>query len=164
MTIEASYEQVAKMSAKWRRQSQRIVFTNGVFDLLHFGHAHYLAEARRKGEKLIVGVNDDASVRRLNKGPERPIHCEADRKALLEHLQSVDVAVVFHEDTPLRLIQAIRPDVLVKGGDYDPDCTDPTSHKYMVGSAEVRSWDGTVVVVPLVEGHSSTGIIKKLGA
>lgn len=164
MTNKASYEQVAKLSAKWRRQSQRIVFTNGVFDLLHLGHAHYLAEARRKGEKLIVGVNADASVRRLNKGPERPIHNEADRKALLEHLQSVDIAVVFHEDTPLRLIEALRPDVLVKGGDYDAACTDPTNPAYMVGSAEVRSWGGVVVAIPLVEGHSTTGIVKKLGA
>lgn len=130
-----------------------LVFTNGVFDLLHPGHVDVLRGARQQGDALIVGINSDASVRRL-KGPSRPIHTQRDRVYVVAALQMVDAVVVFDEDTPLELILAIHPDVLVKGGDYDVTT--------MVGANEVRGWGGKVVVIPLTEGHSTTGTIGRL--
>jgi len=147
--------------AAWRTAGDRIVFTNGVFDLLHRGHVTYLAAARALGDRLVVGVNDDASVRRLGKGPERPINGAADRCAVLEALRAVDATIVFSEDTPLRLIESIAPDVLVKGGDYDPDVTDPTDPRYLVGREAVLGRGGEVVAIPLVAGHSTTAMIRR---
>ena len=132
----------------------RVVFTNGVFDLLHPGHVDVLVAARRAGDALVVGINSDASVRRLSKGPERPIRSEAERAYVLAALEAVDAVVVFDEDTPLRLVQELTPDVIVKGGDY----TEAT----IVGAAEVRARGGQVVVVPLTPGQSTTAIVKKL--
>ena len=147
--------------AAWRAAGDRIVFTNGVFDLLHRGHVTYLAAARALGDRLVVGVNDDASVRRLNKGPERPINALEDRCAVLEALRSVDATIPFGEDTPAALIEAIRPDVLVKGGDYDPDERDPNHPRYLVGREAVLAAGGEVVAIPLVAGHSTTAMIRR---
>jgi D-beta-D-heptose 7-phosphate kinase/D-beta-D-heptose 1-phosphate adenosyltransferase len=140
----------------WRRRARgRVVFTNGVFDLLHPGHVDILANARAQGDALIVGVNSDDSVRRL-KGAARPVRNEQERAYVLAALRDVDAVVLFPEDTPLQLIRRIRPDVLVKGGDYTRDT--------VVGADDVESWGGRVVIVPLVPGQSTTSIIEKLRA
>jgi D-beta-D-heptose 7-phosphate kinase/D-beta-D-heptose 1-phosphate adenosyltransferase len=135
------------------RQARTLVFTNGVFDLLHPGHVDVLLAARREGDALIVGLNSDASVRRL-KGPGRPVRSERDRAYVLAALAMVDAVIVFDQDTPLELIELLRPDVLVKGGDY----TEST----IVGAAEVRARGGRVVVVPLTPGQSTTSIVETL--
>lgn len=141
---------------EWRRSVRgRVVFTNGVFDLLHPGHIDILADARLQGDALIVGVNSDDSVRRL-KGPSRPVRNERERAYVVSALESVDAVVLFAEDTPLELIRRLRPDVLVKGGDYTPDA--------VVGRDDVESWGGQVVIVPLVPGQSTTAMIEKLRA
>lgn len=141
-------------AGKWRKSvSGSVVFTNGVFDLLHPGHVDVLAAARAEGDALVVGVNSDESVRRL-KGPTRPVRSDADRAFVIAALECVDCVVIFPDDTPLELITALRPDVLVKGGDYDEST--------IVGAREVKSWNGRVVVVPLTPGHSTTSIIEKL--
>jgi D-beta-D-heptose 7-phosphate kinase/D-beta-D-heptose 1-phosphate adenosyltransferase len=138
----------------WRDAAAgRIVFTNGVFDLLHPGHIDALVGARRAGDLLVVGLNSDESVRRL-KGPERPVRAEAERAYVLAALAMVDVVVVFSEDTPLALIMAMRPDVLVKGGDY--------VESTIVGAREVRAWGGEVAIIPLTPGQSTTSIIQRL--
>jgi D-beta-D-heptose 7-phosphate kinase/D-beta-D-heptose 1-phosphate adenosyltransferase len=138
----------------WRTEVRgKVVFTNGVFDLLHPGHVDVLLGARRHGDALVVGVNSDASVRRL-KGPTRPVHGEAERCYVLAALEMVDAVVVFDEDTPFELIGVLKPDVLVKGGDY--------TETSIVGAREVRAWGGDVVVVPLTPGHSTTSTIEKL--
>jgi D-glycero-beta-D-manno-heptose 1-phosphate adenylyltransferase len=139
---------------EWRgSQPGRVVFTNGVFDLLHPGHIDVLLGARREGDALVVGVNSDDSVRRL-KGPSRPVRSSAPRCYVLAALQMVDAVVEFEQDTPLDLITTLRPDVLVKGGDYDEDS--------IVGAREVLAWGGRVVVVPLTPGHSTTSTIDRL--
>jgi len=130
-----------------------VVFTNGCFDLLHPGHVTYLEAARGLGDALIVGLNSDDSIRLL-KGPSRPINQLEDRAHMLAGLRSVDLVVPFSEETPIRLIQTLLPDVLVKGGDYDPDA--------IVGAKEVREAGGEVVVVPFLDGHSSTSLIGKI--
>ena len=140
----------------WRAatQSGRVVFTNGVFDLLHPGHIDVLLGARKCGDALVVGVNSDDSVRRL-KGPERPVRSGTpERCYVLAALSMVDAVVVFDEDTPFELIGALRPDVLVKGGDY--------SEASIVGAREVRAWGGDIVVIPLTPGHSTTSTIERL--
>jgi D-beta-D-heptose 7-phosphate kinase/D-beta-D-heptose 1-phosphate adenosyltransferase len=153
----------SELCRSWREAGERVAFTNGVFDVLHLGHATYLAESRRRADRLIVGINSDASVRRLAKGPERPIHRAEDRAALLSCLRFVDAVVVFEEDTPLDLLLVLRPDLLLKGSDYDAACADATDPRYIVGSAEVRSWGGTVETVDLVPGHSTTSILARGG-
>ena len=138
----------------WRAsQRGRVVFTNGVFDLLHPGHVDVLLGARRCGDSLVVGLNSDASVRRL-KGPQRPIRTEAERAYVLAAFEMVDCIVLFEEDTPLQLVRALRPDVLVKGGDY----TEAT----IVGAEDVRSWGGDVQVIALTSGQSTTRIVQTL--
>ncbi|HZP24430.1 MAG TPA: bifunctional D-glycero-beta-D-manno-heptose-7-phosphate kinase/D-glycero-beta-D-manno-heptose 1-phosphate adenylyltransferase HldE [Terriglobales bacterium] len=138
--------------AAWRRAGQQIVFTNGCFDILHIGHIRLLEKARRLGDRLIVGLNSDDSVRRL-KGGSRPIVSEPERARVLAALGSVDAVVTFAEDTPLGLIEALRPDVLVKGGDYVED--------QVVGAREVRAWGGRVHLVPLVPETSTSRLIRK---
>lgn len=139
---------------QWRGTvSGSLSFTNGVFDLLHPGHVDVLLGARQQGDALVVGVNSDASVRRL-KGPQRPVRTAAERCYVLAALAMVDAVVVFDEDTPFDLIQVLRPDVLVKGGDY--------SEASIVGAREVRAWGGNVVVIPLTPGHSTTSTIERL--
>jgi rfaE bifunctional protein nucleotidyltransferase chain/domain len=139
----------------WRESlgRRKLVFTNGVFDLLHPGHVDVLWAARSAGDALIVGVNSDASVRRL-KGPGRPVRMERDRLHVLAALGMVDAVVLFDQDTPIDLIRLLRPDVLVKGGDY--------TEETIVGAADVRSWGGRVEVVPLTAGQSTTAIVEKL--
>ena len=138
----------------WRRaQPGRVVFTNGVFDLLHPGHVDVLVGARQRGDALVVGVNSDASVRRL-KGPARPVRSEAERAYVLAAFAAVDAVVVFEQDTPLELVRRLAPDVIVKGGDYSPDT--------IVGADVVRARGGEVVVIPLTPGQSTTSIIHKL--
>lgn len=139
---------------RWREGvTGRVVFTNGVFDLLHPGHVDVLTAARRAGNALVVGINDDDSVRRL-KGPTRPVRSAAERAYVLAALAVVDAVVVFEQDTPLELIRLLEPDVLVKGGDY----TEAT----IVGAPDVRARGGDVVVVPLTPGHSTTATLARL--
>ncbi len=140
----------------WRAAGERVVFTNGVFDLLHRGHVEYLAEARALGDRLIVGVNTDASVRKLAKGPGRPLVAEADRAAVISALRSVDLVVLFDDDTPERLIREVRPDILAKGGDWAKEA--------IVGGAFVESQGGRVVTVPLRAGFSTTALIERMRA
>jgi len=147
-----SREELVTRVALWRASGERIVFTNGCFDLLHVGHISLIEQAHRFGDRLIVAINSDASVSGL-KGPSRPIVGERERGRVLAALAAVDAVVVFDEPTPLQLILATRPDVLVKGGDYDADT--------VVGAHEVLSWGGQVKIVPIVEGYSTTQLIAK---
>ena len=153
--------ELIELRTKWASEGEKVVFTNGVFDLLHVGHLHSLESAKSYGTRLVVGINSDASVRELGKGPDRPIHGERDRAKLLSSLSCVDAVIVFSQNTPLELISALSPDVLVKGGDYDPTCEDRTHARYIVGSHEVRNVGGTVHTIPLLPGHSTTKILNK---
>jgi len=137
----------------WVAAGDSVVFTNGCFDILHRGHVTYLGQARRLGQRLIVGLNDDASVRRL-KGPSRPIQALADRAIVLAALRCVDLVVPFSEPTPLELIGLLQPHVLAKGGDYSPDA--------IVGAELVKSDGGRVEVLPFVEGYSTTSILARV--
>jgi len=137
-----------------RREGKRVVFTNGCFDVLHAGHVDYLRFARSKGDALIVGINDDASVTRL-KGPERPVNGIDDRMSVLAALEVVDAVVPFHEDTPKLLIEQVSPDVLVKGEDY--------KDKVVVGAEWVESHGGQVVLAPLLKGRSTSNILSRAG-
>ncbi len=137
----------------WRAAGERIVFTNGVFDLLHRGHVEYLAEARALGDRLVVGVNGDASVRRL-KGAARPLVKAEDRVAVLAALRSVDLVVVFDDDTPARLIEAVRPDVLAKGGDWPLE--------RIVGREFVEQYGGRVLSIPIRAGHSTSALAERI--
>jgi D-beta-D-heptose 7-phosphate kinase/D-beta-D-heptose 1-phosphate adenosyltransferase len=136
-----------------RREGRRVVFTNGCFDLIHRGHVEYLRQARGMGDLLVVGLNTDRSVREL-KGPQRPLNSQDDRARVLAALEMVDYICLFDEDTPARLIQAVVPDVLVKGGDYGPD--------EIVGRDTVEAAGGKVVTVPLTNGYSTQGLIEKI--
>lgn len=142
-------------AAAWRSAGQKVVFTNGCFDLLHIGHITLLEDARREGDRLIVAINSDASVQEL-KGSSRPIVGERERARILAALAAVDAVVIFNEPTPLQLIQALQPDVIVKGGDY--------SEESVVGAKEVRSWGGCVKIVPTVAGFSTTKLIARAAA
>ena len=146
--------EAVRLVAELRQQRRVIVFTNGVFDLLHPGHVRYLAEARRQGDALIVGINSDASVRRLSKGPNRPLTPEHERGELLGALTAVDAVVIFDEDTPLEIVAALQPDVLVKGADWAADA--------IVGREVVEARGGKVVRIPLAEGYSTSAIIERL--
>ncbi len=137
-----------------RPRSESVVFTNGCFDLLHRGHVEYLTAARQLGDRLIIGLNTDASVRRL-KGPARPVTTELDRAIVLAGLSCVDAITFFDEDTPRALISLLLPDVLVKGGDYRP--------QDIVGKSEVEAAGGRVVVLPYIEGKSTTDILQRVG-
>lgn len=136
------------------RLPRPLVFTNGVFDVLHRGHVTVLAQARAFGAALVVGINSDASVRRLGKGDDRPVNPEADRAAVVAGLESVDLVIVFDEDTPFRLIGEIRPDVIAKGGDYDMDA--------LAESALVRSWGGSAVAIPFLHARSTTSLLARI--
>jgi rfaE bifunctional protein nucleotidyltransferase chain/domain len=137
----------------WKSEGKKVVFTNGVFDLLHLGHITYMAKAAELGDKLIIGLNADASVKRL-KGENRPVNDQSNRAALLATMYFIDAVVVFEEDTPLNLITHIMPDILVKGADY--------SVENIAGAKEVLANGGEVKTITLVEGHSSTNIINKI--
>lgn len=149
----AGRESLASHRHRWALQGLKVVFTNGCFDILHEGHLRYLAAARDLGNVLVVGVNSDASVRRL-KGPERPVNSESSRLLMLAGLVVTDLVVSFDEDTPLELIRELEPDVLVKGGDWTED--------RIVGSDLVRARGGEVYSLPFHEGFSTTGLIGKI--
>jgi D-beta-D-heptose 7-phosphate kinase/D-beta-D-heptose 1-phosphate adenosyltransferase len=148
-----SREELVHRVAWWRLQERKIVLTNGCFDLLHVGHVHLLREAARQGDVLIVAINSDDSVRRL-KGGNRPLISAAERAALLAALNSVDAVVVFDEDTPRELLEEVRPDVLVKGGDYRED--------QVVGRRRIAEWGGSVVLIPLVPDRSTSGLVERI--
>ncbi|MFA5287361.1 MAG: D-glycero-beta-D-manno-heptose 1-phosphate adenylyltransferase [Candidatus Omnitrophota bacterium] len=143
--------QLIKIILRFKNQGKKIVFTNGCFDLLHYGHAKYLEEAKKNGDILVVGVNSDASVRRI-KGKKRPIVGEKNRLHLVAALKSVDFAVLFKEDTPLNTIKELRPDILIKGADW--------RKKDIVGADFIKSYGGRVSTVKLVKGLSTTNLIK----
>jgi D-glycero-beta-D-manno-heptose 1-phosphate adenylyltransferase len=144
-------DQLAAQIAKLPRP---LVFTNGVFDILHRGHASYLAQARALGASLVVGVNSDASVKMLGKGDDRPINSEADRQALLAALESVDMTILFAEQTPVNLIDKVHPDIYVKGGDYEIDTLAETTL--------VKSWGGKAVAIPFIYERSTTSLLGKI--
>lgn len=131
-----------------------VVFTNGVFDVLHRGHATYLARARALGASLVVALNTDASARRLGKGPDRPLNNEEDRAVLMAALESVSLVTWFDEDTPLELITELQPDILVKGGDYDMDT--------LAETAVVRRYGGQALAIPFVDGYSTSALVRKI--
>lgn len=150
-----SLEAVATQARAIQAQGKKIVFTNGCFDILHPGHIELLRRARPLGDCVVVAINSDTSVRRI-KGEKRPLICEEERAEILAALEMIDYVCVFGEDTPLEAISRIRPDVLVKGADWE--------HEGIVGRAELESWGGTAVALPLVEGQSTTGIIERVVA
>jgi rfaE bifunctional protein nucleotidyltransferase chain/domain len=138
----------------WSDLPRPLVFTNGVFDLLHCGHVSYLTAARSMGASLLVGINSDASARRLGKGPRRPINVEADRATVLRALRAVDAVVVFDTTAPLELLDACRPDLYVKGGDYDIE--------RLAETALVRSWGGHAMALPFLDGYSTSEIVRRM--
>lgn len=152
--FEAKIVPPSELPARVASCARPLVFTNGVFDILHRGHATYLAEARALGSTLLVAINSDASAKRLGKGPDRPLNGLADRAALIAALESVDLVTWFDEDTPLQLIRACRPDVLVKGGDWKPET--------IVGASEVRAWGGSVHSIPFRYQLSTTALLEKI--
>ena len=143
-----------QLTARVTKLPRPLVFTNGVFDILHRGHASYLAQARALGASLVVGVNSDASVKMLGKGDDRPINSEADRQALLAALESVDMAVLFAEQTPVDLIEKIRPDIYVKGGDYEIDT--------LAETRLVKTWGGKAIAIPFLYERSTTSLLGKI--
>jgi len=147
------WQSAAEQIRNWQSSGRCVVFTNGCFDLLHPGHIDYLTRARELGDALVIGLNDDDSIRRL-KGPERPVNPLPDREVMLAALRAVDLVVPFGEDTPLALVKTLLPNRLVKGGDYRADD--------IVGAAEVRAAGGEVVVMPFVDGHSSSSLIRRI--
>jgi rfaE bifunctional protein nucleotidyltransferase chain/domain len=156
-----SIEEAQKRIALYKLKNESLVLTNGCFDVLHLGHVRYLAAAADLGRHLIVAINTDDSVRRLGKAPNRPINPNDARATLIAALGFVDLVVFFNEDTPLEVITALNPDVLVKGADYDKNEMDPSQKSYIVGSDIVRKNGGNVETIDLVEGYSTTEILKK---
>lgn len=160
MKLPADPDFLSKISAREQLREQvallprPLVFTNGVFDVLHRGHVSYLAQARALGGSLVVALNTDASARRLGKGPERPLNPLADRAIMMAALQSVDLVTWFDEDTPLELITEVRPDILVKGGDYDMS--------RLLETAVVQAYGGRAFALPFVEGYSTTALVRKI--
>lgn len=146
-------KEITALSKQLKSEGKRIVFTNGCFDILHSGHVFYLQKAKQQGDILILGLNSDASVRRL-KGEKRPINSENDRAVVISELKSIDFVVIFEEDTPQEIISQIVPDVLAKGGDYKKED--------VVGKEIVENNGGEVVIIPFVDGKSTTNIINKI--
>lgn len=144
----------AALAARVAELPRPLVFTNGVFDILHRGHVTYLARARSLGASLIIGLNSDASARQLGKGPDRPLNAEADRACVLAALESVSLVTLFDEATPLALLGLVRPDCYVKGGDYDIET--------LAETALVRSWGGTARAIAFVDGHSTTALVRRI--
>ena len=154
MGVVLSSEGAAAWADELRLRGRKIVFTNGVFDLLHPGHVRYLAAARRLGDALIVAVNSDRSARALEKGPDRPLNRDVERAEVLAALESVDAAVIFDEDTPHALVMALQPDVLVKGADW--------AEGRIVGADIVEARGGAVVRIPVAEGYSTTRLVERI--
>jgi D-beta-D-heptose 7-phosphate kinase/D-beta-D-heptose 1-phosphate adenosyltransferase len=148
-----SREELKKIIDRYRQEGKKIVFTNGCFDILHVGHTRYLAEAKKQGDVLIIGLNSDESVRSL-KGKERPLIPEKERADVIAALESVDYVTIFHERTPLELIEYLKPDIIVKGGDW--------KEENVVGRESVAKWGGRVIIIPEVKGSSTTNIIEKI--
>ena len=153
-SFESKVCPLEQLTARIAKLPRPLVFTNGVFDILHRGHASYLAQARALGASLVVGVNSDASVKMLGKGDDRPINSEADRQALLAALESVDMAVLFAEQTPVDLIEKIRPDIYVKGGDYEIDT--------LAETRLVKTWGGRAIAIPFLYERSTTSLLGKI--
>ncbi len=152
--VISDINQFKKTIAQWKFKQEKIVFTNGCFDLLHRGHIEYLAEAAQLGDRLVIGLNADASVKTLNKGINRPIKDEDSRAIILAALHYTDAVILFSEPTPLKLINEVKPDVLVKGGDWKVE--------QIIGSKEVKSWGGETKTIPFLEGYSTTSIEQKI--
>ncbi|MBS1238465.1 MAG: bifunctional heptose 7-phosphate kinase/heptose 1-phosphate adenyltransferase [Deltaproteobacteria bacterium] len=148
-----SREELKKIIDRHRKEGKKIVFTNGCFDILHVGHTRYLTEAKKQGNILVLGINSDESVRSL-KGKERPLIPENERADVIAALESVDYVTIFHELTPLELIEYLKPDILVKGGDW--------KEKDVVGRELIEKWGGRVIIIPEVKGSSTTNIIEKI--
>ena len=151
--IENNWDEAKKQIYDWKLSGQKIVFTNGCFDILHRGHVEYLTEAKACGDKLVTALNSDSSVRSL-KGEARPIQSQEDRAVILDALESVDLVVIFDQETPEKIIKTLLPDVLVKGGDYTPDT--------IIGADIVPENGGEVKVIPFRSGQSTSGIIEKI--
>jgi rfaE bifunctional protein nucleotidyltransferase chain/domain len=152
--FESKICSLAELEVRIAKLPRPLVFTNGVFDILHRGHASYLAQARALGASLVVGVNADLSVKMLGKGDDRPINSEGDRLALLAALESVDLVVLFAEQTPVNLIEKIRPDIYVKGGDYEIDTLEETRL--------VKTWGGKAIAIPFLYERSTTSLLGKI--
>ena len=152
----------AQLIQMWQLKGDKVVFTNGCFDILHQGHVSYLASAASEGNRLVLGLNTDDSVKRLGKGDDRPINDEHARAMVLASLGFVDAIVLFDEDTPIDLIQSLEPNILAKGADYDPEETDTNSSRYIVGSDWVKQNGGDVIAIPLIEGFSTTNTLAKI--
>jgi D-glycero-beta-D-manno-heptose 1-phosphate adenylyltransferase len=146
----------SELNARVATLARPIVFTNGVFDILHRGHVSYLAQARALGASLVIGLNSDASARGLGKGADRPLNAELDRACVLAALQSVDLVTLFDEATPVELLKLVRPSLYVKGGDYDTELLEETKW--------VRSWGGQACTLPFVEGYSTTALVRRIRA
>ena len=144
----------SELAARIGALAQPVVFTNGVFDILHRGHVTYLAQARARGASLVLGLNSDRSARGLGKAPDRPLNNEGDRAAVLAALESVSLVTLFDEPTPLALLKLVRPDLYVKGGDYDIES--------LAETALVRSWGGAAVALPFVDGYSTTALVERI--
>lgn len=155
-------ENVTEKIAEWRKENKTVVFTNGCFDIIHRGHIDYLAKAADLGDKLIIGVNSDASVKRLGKSSSRPLQDELTRAMILAALEFVSIVVIFNDDTPLGFIKLIQPDMLVKGADYDAKETNKENKKYIVGSDSVIEKGGAVQTIDFLEGFSTTSIEEKI--
>ena len=146
----------SELAARVAALAQPVVFTNGVFDILHRGHVAYLEQARAIGASLVIGLNSDASARRLGKGPDRPLNAEADRACVLAALESVSLVTLFDEATPVELLKLVKPQWYVKGGDYDVEALEETRL--------VRSWGGNARALGFVDGHSTTALVKRIRA
>lgn len=157
-----SLEDAKRRMGIWKNAGLKITFTNGCFDILHKGHVTYLTQAADLGNRLVVGLNTDASVKRQGKGENRPINAEDARLMVLASLGVVDMVVLFDEDTPERLINDLVPHIVAKGADYDPNETDTISKKYIVGKKLMEQTGGEVVAIPLLEGFSTTEILSRI--
>ncbi|PKR81389.1 D-glycero-beta-D-manno-heptose 1-phosphate adenylyltransferase [Brumimicrobium salinarum] len=158
----ADKTEATSIISTWKSGGEEVVFTNGCFDILHLGHVSYLAKAASLGDRLVVAVNSDDSVRRLGKGSNRPVNTEEARALIIASLEVVDLVIVFSEDTPLSIIESLSPTILVKGADYDAKVNDPEHPQYIVGANEVKSRGGKVQTIAFEDGYSTTGIIEKL--
>lgn len=157
-----SLEKLALLVTEWKSNGEKVVFTNGVFDLIHQGHIAYLSEASEQGTRFIIGLNADSSVKTLSKGPARPIKDQNSRAIILAAMQFVDAVVIFDDSTPIKLIESLKPSILVKGGDYNPKESNPLSKQYIVGRETVIASGGEVKVIPFLEGFSTTSLEQKI--
>lgn len=156
-----NWDDALRLRNVWALKGEKVAFTNGCFDILHLGHVTYLAQAADTAQHLIVAINTDASVRALEKAPNRPINPEIARAMVLSALSFVDAVVFFEQHTPLEIIETLKPDVLLKGADYDANQTDTSAKDYIVGADLVKSYGGKVQTIPFVDGYSTTGILAK---